>query len=53
MTEPSVLIIDDEEMVRTALDQWLRLSGFVTATAANVGEIRPGKSPRSPPPAPR
>lgn len=38
MTEPSVLIIDDEEMVRTALDQWLRLSGFATATAANVGE---------------
>lgn len=38
MSEPSVLIIDDEDMVRTALDQWLRLSGFVTATAANVAE---------------
>lgn len=38
MSDPSVLIIDDEDMVRTALDQWLRLSGFATATAANVAE---------------
>jgi two-component system C4-dicarboxylate transport response regulator DctD len=38
MTEPSVLIVDDEDMVRTALEQWLRLSGFDTATAANAQE---------------
>ena len=36
MTEPIVLIVDDEDMVRTALEQWLRLSGFHTATAANA-----------------
>jgi two-component system C4-dicarboxylate transport response regulator DctD len=35
---PSVLIVDDEEMVRTALEQWLRLSGFVTHVAASAGE---------------
>lgn len=38
MNQAAVLIIDDEEMVRTALDQWLRLSGFETATASDVGE---------------
>jgi two-component system C4-dicarboxylate transport response regulator DctD len=38
MTSPSVLIVDDEDMVRTALEQWLRLSGFETATAANAQE---------------
>ena len=38
MTTPSVLIVDDEDMVRTALEQWLRLSGFDTATAANAQE---------------
>jgi two-component system, NtrC family, C4-dicarboxylate transport response regulator DctD len=38
MSQPSVLIIDDEEIVRTALDQWLRLSGFDTAIAADVRE---------------
>jgi two-component system C4-dicarboxylate transport response regulator DctD len=38
MTEPAVLIVDDEDMVRTALEQWLRLSGFATATAANASE---------------
>jgi two-component system C4-dicarboxylate transport response regulator DctD len=38
MTQPTVLIVDDEDMVRTALDQWLRLSGFDTATAANAEE---------------
>jgi two-component system C4-dicarboxylate transport response regulator DctD len=38
MTTPSVLIVDDEDMVRTALEQWLRLSGFETATAANAEE---------------
>ncbi|SMQ72897.1 two-component system, NtrC family, C4-dicarboxylate transport response regulator DctD [Devosia lucknowensis] len=35
---PTVLIVDDEDMVRTALEQWLRLSGFETATAANAQE---------------
>ena len=38
MTTPSVLIVDDEDMVRTALEQWLRLSGFDTATAASAEE---------------
>lgn len=38
MNEPSVLIVDDEDMVRTALEQWLRLSGFATATAADASE---------------
>jgi two-component system C4-dicarboxylate transport response regulator DctD len=38
MTEPAVLIVDDEDMVRTALEQWLRLSGFTTTTAANATE---------------
>ncbi|CAN7209125.1 sigma-54-dependent transcriptional regulator [Devosia sp. LjRoot3] len=33
MTEPTVLIVDDEEMIRTALEQWLRLSGFATHVA--------------------
>lgn len=38
MTNPTVLIVDDEEMVRTALEQWLRLSGFTTHVATNAGE---------------
>jgi two-component system C4-dicarboxylate transport response regulator DctD len=38
MTSPSVLIVDDEDMVRTALEQWLRLSGFDTTTAADAHE---------------
>ena len=38
MTNPKILIVDDEDMVRTALEQWLRLSGFETAIAANAGE---------------
>lgn len=38
MNEPIVLIVDDEEMMRTALEQWLRLSGFATATASDAGE---------------
>lgn len=48
MTEASVLIVDDEEMIRTALEQWLRLSGFVThvavdasAALARLDEVRP------------
>src|SRR5690606_35672457 len=48
MTEPIVLIVDDEEMVRTALEQWLRLSGFATHVAdsadkalAMLDDIRP------------
>lgn len=35
---PSVLIVDDEDMVRTALEQWLRLSGFDTLTASSAEE---------------
>lgn len=42
MTEPIVLIVDDEDMVRTALEQWLRLSGFETATAANAEDALAG-----------
>ena len=38
MTSPTVLIVDDEEMVRTALEQWLRLSGFVTHLATSASE---------------
>ncbi|WEK04793.1 MAG: sigma-54 dependent transcriptional regulator [Candidatus Devosia phytovorans] len=38
MTNPTVLIVDDEEMVRTALEQWLRLSGFVTHVATNASD---------------
>jgi len=38
MTNPKILIVDDEDMVRTALEQWLRLSGFETAIAANAVE---------------
>lgn len=38
MTTPTVLIVDDEEMVRTALEQWLRLSGFATHVATNAGD---------------
>lgn len=48
MTDASVLIVDDEEMIRTALEQWLRLSGFATHVADNatsalerLDEIRP------------
>jgi two-component system, NtrC family, C4-dicarboxylate transport response regulator DctD len=36
MSGPVVLIVDDEEMVRTALEQWLRLSGFATHAAADA-----------------
>lgn len=38
MTTPSVLIVDDEEIVRIALEQWLRLSGFHTHVAQNAAE---------------
>jgi two-component system C4-dicarboxylate transport response regulator DctD len=38
MTTPTVLIVDDEEMVRTALEQWLRLSGFATHVATSATE---------------
>ncbi len=38
MTDPIVLIADDEEMVRTALEQWLRLSGFTTHVAGDAAE---------------
>lgn len=38
MTNPAVLIVDDEEMLRTALEQWLRLSGFATHVATNATE---------------
>ena len=36
MTTQTVLIVDDEEMVRTALEQWLRLSGFATHMASDA-----------------
>lgn len=48
MPDQSVLIVDDEEMIRTALEQWLRLSGFSTHVAtdatsalARLDEIKP------------
>ena len=49
MTSSSVLIVDDEDMVRTALEQWLRLSGFETATAANAQEALTAIDDRHPP----
>jgi two-component system C4-dicarboxylate transport response regulator DctD len=36
MTAYSVVIVEDEEMVRTALEQWLRLSGYDVAAAEDV-----------------
>lgn len=36
MPDQSVLIVDDEEMIRTALEQWLRLSGFATHVATDA-----------------
>lgn len=36
MSELSVLIVEDEEMVRVALEQWLRLSGFAVHAAGNA-----------------
>lgn len=48
MTRPKVLIVDDEEMMRTALEQWLSLSGFDPHVAASadlalqmVDDVRP------------
>ena len=38
MTDQRVLVVDDEEMVRTALEQWLRLSGFAVSTASDARE---------------
>lgn len=38
MIAPRILIVDDEDMMRTALEQWLRLSGFEAKTAGNVQE---------------
>ena len=38
MTTPIFLIVDDEEMVRTALEQWLRLSGFTTHVANDAAQ---------------
>jgi len=38
MSDPLVLIVDDEEMVRTALAQWLRLSGFAVEVATSAAE---------------
>jgi len=38
LTDLSVLIVDDEDMVRTALEQWLRLSGFAVTTATSANE---------------
>jgi Response regulator containing CheY-like receiver, AAA-type ATPase, and DNA-binding domains len=48
MTSPTVLIVDDEDMVRTALEQWLRLSGFDTITAANAGQAMAAIDDRHP-----
>ena len=45
---PTVLIVDDEDMVRTALEQWLRLSGFDTLTAANAGQAMTAIDDRRP-----
>jgi two-component system C4-dicarboxylate transport response regulator DctD len=36
LPDATVLIVDDEEMIRTALDQWLRLSGFTTHVASDA-----------------
>ncbi|MDB5473995.1 MAG: sigma-54-dependent Fis family transcriptional regulator [Devosia sp.] len=38
MTTPIVLIVDDEEIVRTALEQWLRLSGFAPCVANDADQ---------------
>lgn len=38
MSDPVVLIVDDEEMVRAALEQWLGLSGFVTHVAHSADQ---------------
>lgn len=35
MNQFKIVIVEDEEMVRTALEQWLRLSGFSVAAASN------------------
>jgi len=34
----TIVIVEDEEMVRTALEQWLRLSGFEVAAASNTDD---------------
>ncbi|UYN99061.1 MAG: sigma-54-dependent Fis family transcriptional regulator [Devosia sp.] len=36
LPEAKVLVVDDEEMIRTALEQWLRLSGFAVEVAADA-----------------
>ncbi|KKB07959.1 sigma-54-dependent transcriptional regulator [Devosia chinhatensis] len=36
MTTPKILIVDDDDMMRTALEQWLRLSGFDTTMAGTA-----------------
>jgi two-component system, NtrC family, C4-dicarboxylate transport response regulator DctD len=38
VSELSVLIVEDEEMVRVALEQWLALSGFAVHAATNARE---------------
>jgi two-component system C4-dicarboxylate transport response regulator DctD len=38
MNKTSVLVVEDEGMVRNALDQWLRLSGFDVSTAGSARE---------------
>lgn len=46
MTDPTILLIDDEEDIRRALDQALKLDGFATATFARaeraIERISPG-----------
>jgi len=48
VSEARIVIVEDEEMVRTALEQWLRLSGFAVEAASGpreglalVDDIRP------------
>tara|TARA_R110002020_G_scaffold36451_2_gene109604 strand:- start:529 stop:1887 length:1359 start_codon:yes stop_codon:yes gene_type:complete len=38
MTPTPILIVDDEDIVRNALNQWLTLSGFAVSAAANARE---------------
>ena len=49
MTPPTrVLIVDDEESVRTFLERALRLAGYETAVAANGPEALRNRTASSP-----
>ncbi|MGY3346376.1 hypothetical protein [Bradyrhizobium sp. USDA 4470] len=42
----SVLVVDDEEIVRNSVRQWLELGGFTVRAAAGADEaMRPGERP--------